>query len=80
MNLSESIIKIHSLASEQVGELEADELITSLMVIIINDLKKNGELSPQNLIDAFKKKQELVENAHLDYESKRPQLTLLNFN
>ncbi len=80
MNLSEAIINIHSLASEKVGELEADELVSSLLVIIINDLKRNGELSPENLIAAFKRKQELVELAHLDYDLKRPKLTLLNFS
>lgn len=77
MNLSEAIIKIHSLAAERVGELEADELVTSLMVIVLNDLKKNGELNPENLIEAFQKKRELVELAHMDFEQKRPPLTLL---
>ncbi len=80
MKLSDAIIKIHSLASERVGELEADELVSSLLVIIINDLKRNGELNAENLIQAFEKKQELVELAHLDCELKRPKLTLMNFS
>ncbi len=78
MNLSETIIKIHSIAAERVGELEADELVTSLLVVVLNDLKKNGELNPENLIEAFKKKQELVELAHLDFELKRPKLYLVS--
>lgn len=77
MNLSEAIIKIHSIAAERAGELEADELVTSLLVIVLNDLKKNGELNPENLIEAFQKKRELVELAHLDFEQKRPQLSLV---
>lgn len=77
MSLSETIIKIHSIATESVGELEADEFITSLLVLAINDLKKNGELTPKNLEEVFAKKQSLVESAHIDYEIKRPKLSLI---
>lgn len=77
MNLSETIIKIHTLAAERVGELEADELVTSLLVVALNDLKKNGKLNPENLIEAIKIKQEMVELAHIDIELKRPKLYLV---
>jgi hypothetical protein len=65
MNLSESIIKIHSIATENIGELEADEFVTSLLVLTINDLKKNGDLKAANLEDAFRKKCVEVLSAHL---------------
>ncbi len=65
MNLSESIIKIHSIATENIGELEADEFVTSLLVLTINDLKKNGDLKAANLEDAFRQKCIEVLSAHL---------------
>lgn len=77
MSLSETIIKIHSLASESVGELEADEFIMSLLIVTLNDLKRMGELKPENLEAAFVKKQELVENAHIDFDLTRPRLSLV---
>ena len=53
MKLSKAIIKIHSIASGIHGELEADELITSLLIVIINKLKDSGELTPLKLASAF---------------------------
>jgi hypothetical protein len=78
MSLSETIIKIHSIASETVGDLEADEFIMSLLVVTINDLKKMGELNSENLEAAFEKKHELVENSQMDFELTRPKLFLLS--
>lgn len=63
MTLSESIINIHSLAARTVGELEADELVTSLLVLTLNNLKRTGELKPENLEEAFKEKFSFVEKA-----------------
>ena len=77
MNLSETIIKIYNLATIRAGELEADELVSSLLVVILNDLKKNRELSGDNLAFSFEKKWEMIERAHLDFETKRPNLSLV---
>lgn len=77
MSLAEVIIKIHSITSATVGELEADEFVSSLLIVVLNDLKKTGELTPENLLDVFTKKQEMVENAQIDYEILRPRLHLV---